>query len=193
MKKEEGLDISGDLKVGDFLVVAPNNPVGAVRHVKAARAVGVDYMFDPAFNIVHFPVDDLSEAVKNCRILVGNDYEIELIRRQLRWSDEEFFSMDRVVITTLGSKGSVVREGLQEISIPVAKVDKVIDPTGAGDAYRAGFVAGFVRGFDLEVCGRMGAVASAYAVETYGTQNYEYSTGDFATRYRENFGIELPL
>ncbi|HVO31012.1 MAG TPA: PfkB family carbohydrate kinase, partial [bacterium] len=78
--------------------------------------------------------------------------------------------------------------GSAPVKIPPAKAAKVVDPTGAGDAYRAGFVSGLVRGFSMESCGRMGSVAAVYAVENYGTQNHKYTRDEFLKRYQENFG-----
>ncbi|MEE8522607.1 MAG: PfkB family carbohydrate kinase, partial [Thermoanaerobaculia bacterium] len=94
-----------------------------------------------------------------------------------------------MVIITLGGEGSkILRRDADELCIPVAAIDALVDPTGAGDAYRAGFVAGLMEGRDLEVCGRMGSVAAAYAVEQNGTQSHAYSREDFARRYAANFG-----
>src|SRR5207244_8691564 len=96
-----------------------------------------------------------------------------------------------IVVVTLGEKGSEIRrKGKPAITVPSAKAEKVVDPTGAGDAYRAGFVSGLIRGFSLESCGRMGSVAAVYAVEQYGTQNHKYTRDEFLKRYQSNFGAE---
>jgi adenosine kinase len=161
--------------------------------VREAIELKLDYMFDPAFNISHFTVDELELAIKNCKVLIGNDYEVEMIRRTVRWPENDFYSFERVVITTLGAKGSVVRQGEQEWSVSSAKPENVMDPTGAGDAYRAGFIAGYLRQMPLDVAARMGSVASVYSVETHGTQTYNFNMVQFGQRYKENFGMELKV
>ena len=93
---------------------------------------------------------------------------------------EEIFDLVDMVIVTLGGEGSkILRRGEDPIMIPAAKISGLVDPTGAGDAFRSGFVAGLVNGFDLEVCGRMGSVTSAFVVEENGTQNHAYTREDF--------------
>lgn len=108
-------------------------------------------------------------------------------------SDDEFFDMNRIVVTTYGSKGSEVCVGKQQTKVEVAKIKEVIDPTGAGDAYRAGFIAGYARGFELKTCAQMASVSAVYAVENYGTQNQAYTMEEFSKRYQENYGEELNI
>jgi len=193
MKEEVHISIKEMLDKGDFLIVGPTNPVAMMQFVRDAIAKKVPYMFDPAFNITHFSSQDLSLAIDSCEILIGNDYEIELIRRTIRVPDNEFFNADRIVVTTLGSEGSVVRKGQQEFKIEVAKVETVLDPTGAGDAYRAGFLAGYTRELDLETCAQMASVNGAYAVENNGTQNHNFTLDEFKERFKDNYGKDLSL
>ena len=96
--------------------------------------------------------------------------------------------LTRMVITTLGDKGSLISTQGQEISVPAAKVADVMDPTGAGDAFRAGLLKGLSMNKTIEQAARLGAVAAAYAVEKYGTQEHVYTFGEFASRYKQNFG-----
>lgn len=193
MNRESEISLKGMIGGGDMVVIGPNDPKGMVKYVKEVIELEVPYMFDPAFNIPHFSNEDLARAINGCLILVGNDYEIELMRRTLRWTEEEFFTQDRIVITTMGAEGSVVRQGAQEWRVPAAKVKDVADPTGAGDGYRSGFMAGYFKGFDLEVCGQMGAVSAVYSVEKFGTQLHNYTKAEFEARFGENFpeGIKL--
>jgi adenosine kinase len=94
---------------------------------------------------------------------------------------------------TLGEKGSVVKNGSEVIEIKAAKANKVLDPTGAGDAYRSGFLAGYMKNLPLKTCGQMGSIASCYAIEKYGTSNHRFSLEEFKSRYKENFEEELSL
>ena len=94
----------------------------------------------------------------------------------------------KAVITTIGAKGSIIETRREAIHVKPAKPKNVSDPTGAGDAYRGGFLAGYLRGFDLLTCGQMGAVAAVYTVEKYGTVTHQYTKEEFIKRYEENYG-----
>lgn len=193
MKEEVHINLQSMLTANDFLIVGPTNPVAMMQFVRNAIDSRVTYMFDPAFNIAHFSDEDMKLAIENCHILIGNDYEIEMIRRKVKIPETEFFSMNRTVVTTFGAEGSEIRQGNIQHKIAVPHVDKVLDPTGAGDGYRAGYVAAHIRGADLETCGRVASLSAAYAVENYGTQNQRYTMEEFAARYKENYGTILSM
>jgi adenosine kinase len=172
-----------------LIMMAPNNPVAMEKYVDQAISAKCEFVYDPAFNIPHFSLNSLKKAVFNSTILIGNDYEITLIKRRLKLSSLDFLKKCRIVITTKGSKGSSIQTTVRTINIPAANPKSEADPTGAGDAYRSGFLAGFVRNFPLEVCGKMGAVASVYTVEKYGTQTHSFTPNQFKKRYVDNFGF----
>lgn len=175
-----------------FVIIAPTDPAAMNAYVRECRAAGIPYMYDPAFQIGTFSPDDLRDGLGGAAILIGNDYEIALIEEKLGISHEELIMMVPVTVTTLGAKGSIIETRKESIHVRPAKPKRVVDPTGAGDAYRAGFLAGYVRGYDLPTCGRMGSVAAVYTVEKYGTVTHTFTTGEFAVRYRENFNEDLP-
>lgn len=174
-----------------LLIIAPNDPVAMINYVNEAISLKVPYIFDPAFNITHFTLSDLKKAVKNSDILIGNDYEITLIKRRLKLSSISLLKNCHLMVTTLGPKGSKIESKDKLFHIPRAKPENESDPTGAGDAFRAGFVAGYVRNLPLNTCGKMGALAAVYTVEKYGTQTHRFTLGQFRRRYRENFDAEL--
>lgn len=177
----------------DLVIIAPNDPNAMKKYVKECKENSIKYLYDPAFQIENFSNEELLSAIVGAEIFIGNDYEIALVEKKLGISHTELLSKCKVIITTLGSKGSVIESEGKNIQIGCAKVLNVVDPTGAGDAYRSGFVSGLVRKYPLMVCGQMGAVAAAYAVENYGTVNHNYSPADFITRFKENFGEEISL
>jgi adenosine kinase len=177
---------------GGFVMIAPTDTAAMCSYVRECRACGVAYMYDPAFQIGTFTPEELRFGLEGAHAAIGNDYEISLIEEKLGISHEELILMVPVLITTLGSKGSVIETKTESIHIKPAKPKNVSDPTGAGDAYRAGFLAGFVRGYDLPTCGRMGSVASVYTVEKYGTVTHTFTIDGFAARYEENYGESLP-
>lgn len=192
MKNNSSLKLEGYVKKGDVLVVGPNEGDAMIKFAKVAVKLKYEYMFDPAFNIPHLAKEDLEYAVKNCLILIGNDYEIELIQRKLDWSKADLIKRIGVLITTLGSKGSKIESKGKVIHIPAARPENESDPTGAGDAYRAGFLAGYVRDLPLVICGKMGSLTAAYTVEKYGTQTHRFTLDGFRRRYKENFDEDLP-
>lgn len=177
-----------------FVVISPQDPTAMKKFVKECQTLHVPYLYDPAFQIATFTKEVLREGIIGAEILIGNDYEIDLITNTLEISHEELLVMGpKVVITTLGSKGSIIESRNDAIHIKPAKVKNTSDPTGAGDAYRSGFLAGYVGKFDLETCGRMGSIAAAYTVEKYGTVTHTYTKKEFINRYKENFGNEITI
>lgn len=177
-----------------FVVISPNDPEASKKYVQECRTMGVRYLFDPAFQIDAFTPDELRFAIEGAEILIGNDYEIAFIEQKLGVSHEEILVMGpKVVITTLGNKGSIIESRNDAIAIKPAKVKNTSDPTGAGDAYRGGFLAGYLRGFDLLTCGQMGSIAAAYTVEKYGTVTHFYTKEEFIKRYKENYGSNIVL
>ncbi len=191
---------SSELKIGSlkpeakdkpFVVISPNDPPAMIKLTKESQQLGLDYMFDPGMQLPRLSDKDLKTGIKGAKIVIGNDYEMALIssRLRLKSSDKE----NQIWITTLGDKGSIIEDGGKKYIIPPAKPKEVLDPTGAGDAFRAGFLAGFLTGQPLDICGRMGSVAAVYTVEKYGTQTHKFGLSEFKKRYQENFKKELKL
>lgn len=173
----------------ELVVVAPDDPGAMVRHCKEARRAGVPLMFDPSFQVTAMEGEELVEAAAGARFLILNDYELHVFLDKTGHDEASVFDLVDTVIVTLGGEGSRIldRDG-GEIRIEAASVSEVVDPTGAGDAYRGGFATALSRGHDLETCARFGSVAATYAIETYGTSNHRYTRREFAERYEESFG-----
>jgi len=196
----------------DFVHISPHNPKAMVKQIKECQSMNLKYMYDPAFQTGDFSRDELREGIAGAEILIGNDYEIELISEKAGVTHEELRTMVPVLVTTLGSKGSVVETRRDSIHVKPAIPKNTSDPTGAGDAYRAGFVAGYLhfaanhpRGEsfrtsgaylsvdELQVCGQIGSVAAVYTVEKYGTQTHTFTINKFKERYKQNYGTELTI
>ena len=185
-----------DLRLPDntnFVIIAPTDPIAMNKYVKECQSRKLPYLYDPAFQIATFSAKELKEGIEGAAILIGNDYEIALTEDRIGISHEELLIMTPVVITTLGGKGSIIETRKESIHIKHAKPKNTSDPTGAGDAYRAGFLAGYLRKFDLTTCGQMGSVAAVYTVEKYGTQTHTFTQKEFCKRYEENFGSPITL
>ncbi|MDP2637667.1 MAG: PfkB family carbohydrate kinase [Candidatus Levybacteria bacterium] len=175
----------------DLLLIGPCGVEGSMSLVRQAVKIGASYMFDPGFILTAVSNSDLELGVANCKYLIGNDYEMNLIKTKVKNWKKIFW--EKIVITTLGGKGAIIEDKNKIYKIMAAKPKKVLDPTGAGDAWRAGFLAGLDRGFNLQICGQMGSVASAYAVENYGSQEHIYTKKEFENRYRQNFKSLIKL
>lgn len=178
-----------------FAILTPCGEEGLSNYVDECVALHIPFAFDPAFYIPTLPNITLKKAVRNARVVFGNDYEIALLQKRLNLEKLQGLTLKdtQIVVTTLGEKGSIINAGhkdgsVETIIIKPAKIKKVVDPTGAGDAYRSGFLAGYVKRLPLQVSGQMGSVAAAYAVEKKGTVNHFYTKKEFIRRYKENFG-----
>lgn len=179
------------VKKRDLVLVGPAGAKGSMSLVNQCVALGVPYMFDPGFILTEVSNQDLAVGVKNAQFIIGNDYEIALIKERIKdW--QEFFPQ-KTVITTLGEKGALIDDKGKIYDIEAVRPQKMVDPTGAGDAWRAGFLAGLAKNFDLQTCGQMGSVASAYTIEHYGTQEHVFTKEEFAKRYRQSYKALLEL
>jgi adenosine kinase len=183
----------GDATPGaEALIVGPNDPAAMMRLVKECRDSGLPFVFDPAHQLPRLPPEDVAEGARGAWILIGNDYELELIMQRTGKSMDELVEMAEMVVTTLGREGSRIATRKEVVDIPPAAALIESDPTGAGDAYRAGLVAGLLRGLELEHAGRVASLAATYAIEQVGTVEHAYTREAFSERYREAFGDPLP-
>lgn len=173
----------------DFVLIGPQGAKGSLSFVKQCVELKIPYMFDPGFILTQVSDNELTYGVKNAQFVIGNDYEITLIKKRVKNFEKNI--EDKVIITTLGEKGALIEKADQKIIIRPANAKKIADPSGAGDAWRAGFLAGFNKDFDLQICGQMGAVAAVFAVENYGTQEHVFTKKGFAKRYKETYNKNL--
>ncbi len=132
------------------------------------------------------------EGIEGAKILIINDYEYEMIKKQTGLTDDDLQKKVETIIITQGERGSLIRTSAagkyEEFEIPPAPPARIAEPTGVGDAYRAGLITGLMRGYPWDVCGRIGSVAATYVLEQHGTQRHSYTPKQFARRYREVFG-----
>jgi adenosine kinase len=169
-------------------IIAPGNLEDMKKYPESCRVRKIDYIFDPGQSIPMLSAEELICCIDGSRILISNDYELELIMDKSGLGREGLLKRTGIIITTLGEAGSRVVTGDCEINIPAARAKKVLDPTGAGDAYRAGLIKGLIEGKDIKQCAVMGAICASFAVECHGTQEYCFSPKDFDERlYRYCF------
>ena len=165
-----------------MLIISPGNLEDMINYSRTCKARGIDYIFDPGQSLPMLDAKDLVQAIDGCRILISNDYELDLIVSKTGLGKDRLLRRAGAIIVTLGELGSRVSTLDGEIQIPAATPRKVEDPTGAGDSYRGGLISGLVQGREIEHCARMGSVCASFAVECYGTQEYRFSPEEFRER-----------
>ncbi len=173
---------------GSIGLMAPGNITDMIEYAKTYRNRKIRYICDPGQQLNVWESGALVEWIRGSTILISNDYELEMIMNMTHMDKKALLKLTGAIITTLGEKGSMVSTPESDISVPVARVASLVDPTGAGDAFRAGLVKGLVTGRDIVTAMKIGAVTAAYAVENYGTQEHYYTYNDFIGRYADNFG-----
>ncbi len=188
MKYQTEYEFSDEDTGGSICLIAPGNLRDMIEYAAACRNRGIKYICDPGQSLTQWDGKALKDWIEGSTLLVSNDYELELIIKMTGLDKKELLGLTGTIITTTGEKGSLVSSGCLDEGIGVAKATDVVDPTGAGDAYRAGLLKGLATGKDMLTSAKMGAVAASYAVEKYGTQEHRFSLDDFMKRYRENFG-----
>jgi adenosine kinase len=171
----------------DLAIISPNDPRAMVQYAEECTAQDIPYLYDPSQQIVRLSGAELRAGIEGAKILMVNEYEFGMISEKTGWSENDVTSHVQALIITLGEQGSAVYADGGSIDIPVVPPAQIVDPTGVGDAYRAGFVKGLALGASWEIAGRMGAVAAAYVLEKKGTQNHSYTRTGFVARYRQHF------
>ena len=171
----------------EHVVVAPDSPDGMEAHIAQARELGVKLVFAPAQQIPSIGDETLLAGLDSAWLVVGNDYELELVRNRTGRSVADLAERS-IVALTQGARGSRLHAGGEVVEVAAVPPLRVVDPTGAGDAYLAGLMAGLRRGLDLAAAGRMAALAATYAVEHQGPQAHRFTPAEFTARYREVFG-----
>ena len=166
-----------------ILIISPGNLEDMINYARACKARGIDYIFDPGQSLPMLDAKDLAQAIDGCRILISNDYELDLIMSKTGLGKDRLLRLAEAIIVTLGELGSKVSTLDKEIQIPAVKPRKVEDPTGAGDSYRGGLISGLLKGKDITECARMGSVCASFAVECYGTQEYAFTSEEFKERF----------
>jgi len=169
-------------------IVAPGNLDDMLIYSRRYKELNIPYIFDPGQSIPALSPDALSEMISGSQLLISNDYELEMIKKATGINNSDLLDRCRAIITTLGEDGSLVLNKKTKVKIPATKPQKVVDPTGAGDAYRAGVIKGMVMEKTITESAQIGATCASYAVEHYGTQEHHFSQENFWARHRDSFG-----
>jgi adenosine kinase len=173
----------------DLVVVSPNDPEAMLRHTRECRQLGVEFMADPGQQLARMDGDQVRKLVDGASFLITNDYEKALLETKTGWSSEEVLGRVGTRITTLGPKGCVIEaaDG-STCEVPAAPEQRREDPTGVGDAFRAGLLAGLAWRLSLERAAQVGSMVATYVLEHIGTQEYELDAADFLARLGSVYG-----
>jgi adenosine kinase len=175
----------------DLVVVAPNDPGAMLRHTAECRERGVPFAADPSQTLTFLDGAAIQQLVEGATYLFTNEYEAGLVADKTGWSGDDVLGLVQTRITTHGANGIVVqRKGEDDIRVAVAPAEQIAEPTGVGDAFRAGFLSGTAWGLDLERSCQVGALLATHVVETVGTQEYTYSGARFLDRLAAAYGDE---
>ncbi len=163
----------------ELAILAPDCKEGMIRHAAELREAGVPFIFDPGQGMPLFNKEELIGMITGSKVAIFNDYELQLFCDRTGLSQEKVEDFTEYLIVTLGSKGSVIYYQGKKYKIPTAKPKNTSDPTGAGDAYRAGVIKGLLNKMPVDRMGRLAALTSVYTVELYGTQTHKYTLAEF--------------
>lgn len=172
-------------------IVSPGNVQDMVELPAYFKKAGIPYIFDPGQQITALTGEQMAQAIEGSFALCTNDYELELVIKATGLSRAELLKRTGALVTTLGEEGSLIAEGARETRVPVVKVDKALDPTGAGDAYRAGLLKGLCLGEPLAKAAELGSVCAAFCVASKGTQEHRFSMEDFNASLSVHFGRSI--
>ncbi|HET7663987.1 MAG TPA: carbohydrate kinase family protein [Rhodanobacteraceae bacterium] len=175
-----------------FGIVAPDGRDAMLQNAAEFAELGIPFIFDPGQAMPLFNGEEFRHFIEQADYVVVNDYESNLLQQRTGWDADTIASKVKAYITTQGPHGSVIHANGQTEHIPPADEKKITDPTGCGDAYRAGLIYGLMRHFDLPTCGRMASLMGAFKVEYPGTQNQHFTYAEFAAAFKQQFGCALP-
>ena len=172
-------------------IVSPDGRDGMIAHAAQFAAAGIPFIFDPGQGLPMFGGDDLRAFIEQATWVTVNDYEWSLMAERTGWSEADIASRVAALVVTRGAEGSTIYTDGQRIDIPPVVATQVVDPTGCGDAYRAGLIHGLLHGLPWETTGRIASLIGAIKIESRGTQNHSFTLQQFKDRYQASFGVAL--
>ena len=172
-------------------IVSPDGRQGMIEHAAQFKTAGIPFIFDPGQGRPMFGGAELTAFIDQATYVTVNDYECELLQERTGMSPLDIAKRVDALVVTLGAKGSHIYTKGKRIEIPTAKIAAAVDPTGCGDAYRAGLLYGLMNNKDWETTGRIAALMGAIKIEHHGTQNHRFDREEFAARFKAEFGFAM--
>jgi adenosine kinase len=185
---EQAVPSDGSVTLG---IVSPDGKDGMVQHAAQFAEAGIDFIFDPGQGLPMFNGEELKRFIDQAAYVTVNDYESQLMLDRTGMSLEDMAGQLKALIVTKGGEGSVIYADGERIEIPAGSPTALADPTGCGDAFRAGLIYGLQQGMDWETTGRVASLMGTIKIERPGTQNHRFTMEDFAARYRKEFERDL--
>ncbi|MBV9913449.1 MAG: carbohydrate kinase family protein [Sinobacteraceae bacterium] len=176
---------AGEIAIG---IVAPDGREGMIQHAAQFAAADIPFIFDPGQGLPMFGAAELERFVAQASWVAMNDYEWQMLQQKTGWTARDVVLRVQALIVTRGAQGSVIHTADAEFEIPCAEPSRVVDPTGCGDAYRAGLLHGLLHGLDWPTTGRIASLMGAIKIESLGTQNHYFAPEEFQERLRRSFG-----
>ncbi len=189
------MSLSHECKVSDHKgvsigIVGPDGRDGMISHAKGFVDAGIPFIFDPGQAMPLFDGDDLKSFISQATWMAVNDYEYELVCKRTGMEAREIASHLKALIVTRGDKGSEIYTDGTVYHIPVVEAKKIVDPTGCGDAYRAGLLYGFMNDLDIQTTGRIASLLGSIKIAVSGTQNHSFNIEEFAATFEKEFGYK---
>jgi len=177
----------------DLVIISPNDPQAMSRYAEECRELGLSFVYDPSQQLARLDGEDLVRSMRGARVLTVNEYELEMAKSKTGLDEAGMLRLVDTIIVTRGAHGSTVIGQNFALDVPAARAERVLEPTGVGDAYRAGLMTGLARGYPWDVTCRLASLAAVYVVEQNGTMSHSYNLPGFVARYRQNFGDAAEL
>ena len=175
----------------DIVVISPDDPEAMLRHSDVCRSEGIAFAADPSQQMARMSGEEIRQLITGAKYLFLNEYELALAMQKTGWTDAEILDLVEYRVVTLGSEGAKVESKNGEfVQVGVPKEKAKIDPTGVGDSFRSGFIAGLAWGLNHERCAQLGSMIATYVIETTGTQEYRFTKEEFVARFSEAYGVE---
>jgi len=168
-------------------IISPNDPDAMIQYAEECRALRVPFIFDPGQQCARMSGIELRDGLTGARLVVCNDYEFELIRQKTGMTEGDVLATAGALVITRGAEGCSIHERSDRTDVEAVPPQRIVDPTGVGDAFRGGFMKGMALGVPLRVCAQLGSVAATYALEHLGGLSHAYTIAEFRTRYEEHF------
>ncbi len=173
----------------DIVVISPDDPQAMLHHSDVCRQMGIPFAADPSQQMARMSGEEIKLLIDGASYLFMNEYELALAMQKTGWSDAEILSRVKVRVITLGSKGAKVETAAGDtVQVECPKESSKTDPTGVGDSFRSGFIAGLAWGVSHERCAQIGALIATYVIETMGTQEYRFTSAQFIERFAQSYG-----
>ncbi|MCL4471720.1 MAG: carbohydrate kinase family protein [Chloroflexi bacterium] len=181
----------GDARDVALGIVAPDGREGMLQHAREFHEAGVPFVFDPGQGLPMFNGEELLQFVELADYVALNDYEAQLLQERTGKKIEQLAKLVKALVVTRGGQGSDIYADGQRHEIPCVKVENVVDPTGCGDAYRAGLLYGIARGMDWQITGRLASLMGAVKIASRGGQNHTLAREELHSRFKEHFGMNF--